>query len=126
MSTIGLFDVINNITSSSTKIEFEEISGVYAPFMINKALSNNKDLVFIANEMNVNWWLDKDMQYDFLHSITLKKKRWGKWNKKTDDKDNIEIVMKYYNYSYSKAKEIIDLVDIDFIKKSMEIGGLKK
>lgn len=123
---LTFFDIVTNICSSKTKLEWDDISQVYNPYMINKALSNMRDTVLIANEANQHYNLTKEMHYDFLFNIISKKKRYGKWNKQMDDKDAISLIMEYYNYSYSKAKEVQDLVDLKFIKMKLDKGGRSK
>ena len=38
----------------------------YVPFVINRALSYHMDCILYANEINMNSYIDKDMQYHYL------------------------------------------------------------
>lgn len=122
---LTFFDIVNNINSSRSELSMCDIEDVYNQFMINRALSNNKDTVLIANELNIRSNISNQMHYDFLYHIIPKRKRYGKWNKKTTEFDEeIKIIMDNYGYSYNKAKDVIGLVDINLIKKST--GGIEK
>ncbi|MDD5150430.1 MAG: DNA polymerase clamp loader subunit A [Flavobacterium sp.] len=120
---LNFFDIVNNICSSNKPLTWDEMASAYNSFMINKALGNNKDTILLANELNQKHWITKEMHYDFLFHVIPKKKRYGKWNKNSDDKENIELIMEYYDYSYTRAKEVLDLVDIDAIKNELNRGG---
>lgn len=123
---MDLFEIINNI--------FEKKGGELPPdalkdynnFMTNRALSQYKELIFFANELN-QLTLDKDMHYRFLYNAVSKKRRFAKWNKTADDKKSISIIQEYYGYSYSKAKEVLPLLvnNLNFIKSQLDKGGRK-
>lgn len=97
----------------------------YPPFVINKCLSGEIDSVLFANEMNMNYNLDKDMQYSFYLYALRKRKRYSPYLRK-EKIDDIEIIKKYYGYSTEKASQVLKLLNkaqINFIKQKLETGG---
>lgn len=125
------FDYVNdinygkkNIIKNSDNPELAE--KLYAPFLVNKALSQFPDTARIANEMNIRHYLDKKLQFEFLLNIVRPKKRFSKWAKKEDNED-IELVMQHYGYSYDKAKQVLPLLNNDqltIIKNKRFEGGV--
>ena len=80
-----------------------------------------------ANEMNMNHFLDKDMQYHFYLNILRQRKRISPWIRK-DKIEDLENVKKYYGYSNEKAKQSLKILRKDqlaFIKSKFETGGNK-
>lgn len=93
----------------------------YSPWIVNKALSGFMDCVLFANEMNTRQ-LDPNQQYLYYLNIIPSRKRWAKWMKKENGSD-IEIVRKYYSYSYKKAKQALQLLSseqLEQIRKRVE------
>ncbi len=122
-----LFTLINNVFEKTGGFLPKEVLTSYNPFMVNRALSQYKDLIYFAHELSqLN--LDKDQHYAFLYHVIPKKKRFAKWNKNIDDKGNIELIQEYYGYSYHKAKEVLPLLtgQMDYIKSELAKGGKKK
>ena len=81
-----------------------------------------------ANEMNQKNSLDHKLQYDFLLNIIRPRKRFSKWLKKSKD-DNIDLIKKFYGYSYTKAKDVVDILSEDqlkHIRSKLDTGGLRK
>lgn len=100
----------------------------YVPFLINRSLSFNVETLMHANEMNLNHWLDKKLQYDYYFHMLPKKKRYSKWFKKKEDA-NLELVRDYYKCSIQKAKEALQVLtqdQLDIIRKRFEQGGINK
>lgn len=124
---MNLFEIINNIFEKTGGFLPKEVLTSYNNFMANRALSQYKELIFFANELNqLN--IDKDQHYAFLYHAIPKKKRFAKWNKNTDIKSDIELVQEYYGYSYSKAKEVLPilLTKMEYIKSELNKGGKRK
>ena len=93
----------------------------YVPFIVNRALSGFIDCFLLANEINTRQ-VDPVHQYLYYLNIIPSKKRYAKWMKKENGSD-IEAVRKYYNYSYKKAKQALQLLSseqLDQIKKNVE------
>ena len=62
------FEFLNSInTTKKNLITDSDTEKEYNPFLVNRGLSNFIDTVFVANEMNQRHFMDKKMQYDFLH-----------------------------------------------------------
>lgn len=124
---MNLFEIINNIFEKTGGFLPAEALKEYSNFMSNRALSQYKELIFFANELNqLN--IDKDQHYAFLYHAIPKKKRFAKWNKNADIKSDIELVQEYYGYSYSKAKEVLPilLTKMEYIKSELNKGGKRK
>lgn len=117
------FEIGNNINEKKGLLDLT-VTG-YEPYMLNRIMSNTMDTSLFANEMNRHWGLSKDQQYHFYYHGIPKKKRFGKWNKNSDDKDTLEIIKEYYGFSTRKAKSVLTLVlpHIDEIKKALDKGG---
>lgn len=102
---------------------------VYAPFIVNRAISYHLDCVLYANEMNMRPFIDKDQQFTFLlNTIRSMKRKFQPWQKSSADKD-MECVKVYFGYSNEKAKEalrILTIEQLEEIKNKVEKGGVKK
>ena len=123
-----LKDWLNSINfTKENLLEDKSLIKDYPPFIINRCLSGEIDSIMYANEMNMNYHLDNDMQYSFyLHSLR-KRKRYSPWMKKQKVED-LEYVKKYYGYSNEKAAEALKILtkeQIKFIKSKFETGGKK-
>jgi hypothetical protein len=80
-----------------------------------------------ANEMNKYNFLSKDMQYSFYLNSLRKKKRFSPWLRK-DKVTDLECIKKYYGYSNEKASQALKILtneQINFIKKRLDIGGVR-
>ena len=99
----------------------------YPAFMVNKVLSGFPDAIMLANEMNRNHFLDRDMQFQFLLNSIRSKKRFTPFLKAGKIKD-IECVKEYYGYSNEKAKSALDILtkeQLKLIKERLYKGGTK-
>lgn len=98
----------------------------YAPYLVNKALSQHIDCLYHANLMNQNYHLDNKLQYDYLfHSVKGYKRRYQKWFKNQDTKE-MELVKEYYQCSSAKSKTILSVLTKDqlkYIEKKLDKGG---
>ena len=122
------YHYINAINAGDdlTKKEFDEKE--YLPFITNRQFSYFQDTALIANEMNLNHHLDNKSQFSFYINIIRPRKRFSKWSK-TEHHDDLEAVVQYFDYSYEKAKVVMDILsaeDVNNIKKKLSKGGLKK
>lgn len=119
---ISPFDFTNSITDSKESIITDEDSEKqYNAFIINRAMGFGADTVIAANEMNSRPHIDNKMQYDFLRAVVRKGKRYNKWIKA--EEENLEIIQKFFGYSYNKAKDALRLLsdkDINDIKYHMQ------
>jgi len=127
VSKSPLFELLDAINYTKEDIYNEVGSHEYKPYMINHFLSGNMDSVLYANEMNTRPCMDKQMQFDYLRFSLRKKKRYSKWLKQ-EKMNDIKYIMDYYNYSETKAREVIDLLcdeEINYIKDKLDRGGKK-
>lgn len=126
-----VFDFINSITYTKKNLFHEQPEEKeYLPFIINRHLSLFPDTIMHANSMNMKSFLPKKAQYSyFFHSIR-KRKRFTKWNKKTQNK-TVQFIMELYSCSYIKAEQYLSLlskeqiIEINRIFSTKE-GNMKK
>jgi len=110
------FQFLNDITfdKKNSLVSKPELEKEYNPFLINRGLSQYKDCVFAANEMN---------------QVVPKVKRWGgKWAKRIDS-ENIKIIHDTYGCSWSQAEEyskILNNIDIQRLKEQTVVGGVEE
>jgi len=118
-------DIIPSILQTKTDVLVDGVSEkVYAPFVVNKALSYHADCVLYANEMNANYMLDVKMQYDYLrHSIRSKKRPFNKWVKREKESD-LEAIKLYFGYSTRAARDALSVLSegqLKFIREQTRI-----
>ena len=119
--TIGPFEFVKSI-NEKTKVAHTRD---YNPFLANIALSYSMDTLMLANEMNQYPSLPPQCQFDFLYETVRKGKRWNKWYKEPE-RPYLDVVMKYYGYSKSKALEALQVLtqnQLRDIMKKMDTGG---
>lgn len=103
-------DIISSITSEKNYLgNEEECNSTYVPFVINRHFSFGKNTLPFAAALNSYPGLDKKLQYDFYYHSLPKKKQFNKWHKGKKPED-LEAVMEYYNCSYLKAMEVINVL----------------
>lgn len=112
---MNCFDFINSINTSKNDLLKEDplSEKEYTPFIVNRSLSYFADTIFFANEMNKYSAIPKDWQYKFYLNSVKPKKRFSKWHKKEKNSDDISLIMREYDYSASKASEIVDILSED-------------
>ena len=124
------FDFVNDILQTKKNLIVDDhTESLYNPFLINRSLSYHYDCLMYANEMNRRHHIDKKMQNDFLiNTIRPQKRKFSKWIK-TEKSDDIECLKLFYGFSEIKAREVLNLLgdeDIRKIKEMTDIGGLRK
>ena len=124
------FDYAEAILQSKKQLVIDEITEKeYNPFLINRALSQHKDCVLFADEMNRRHGLDKKLQNDFLlNTVRSMKRPIAKWAK-AEKNDDLECVKLVYGLSDSKARDALRLLSKEQIRKLKEqtfTGGLGK
>ena len=127
---MGPFEFTKTINDTKHNLMDEdlEVEKDYIPFLVNRSLGYFMDTIMYANEMNRFNSLDYKLQYDFLLNIIRPRKRYSKWLKKSKD-DNIDLIKKFYGYSYTKAKDVVDILSedqIEHIRSKLDTGGLRK
>lgn len=120
-------EIVPSILVTGKDVLDEEKS--YAPYIVNRALSQHYDCIMFANNMNRRPHTDKRMQYDYLlHSVRKYKRPFRGWIKRKED-ENMETVKAYYNCSNEKAKEYLRILSqkqIDTLKERLDPGGVQK
>jgi hypothetical protein len=124
------FDYVNQILQGKKQLIVDDLTEKeYVPFLTNRSLSQHKDCVIFANEMNQRHHLDKKMQNDFLlNTVRSMKRPFAKWAKSEKD-DDIACVKMVYGLSDSKARDALRLLtkeQIQQLKKETLTGGLGK
>ena len=125
-----LSDYLNAINNTKEDLMDTDDPGwkkKYPGFIVNKCMSYHIDTLLEANTMNGFHHLPNDMQFNFYINIVRPKKRFSKWYKSSIA--NIDVVKKYYGYTYEKARQALNILDSEQIKKIksiMEVGGRKK
>jgi hypothetical protein len=128
--TYNVWDMVNSVSDTKKNLLEEDVENIkiYEPYLVNKSLSYHNDALMYANEMNKNFFIDKDMQYNFYINILRKRKRFSSWIKK-EKVDDLECIKSYYNYSNEKALQALKLLSedqINFIKKQLDTGGISR
>ncbi len=121
------FRFVNSILSGKEPLDPEDVKKNYNAFFNNKALSQHVDCILNVNALNMYYQqLTATQQYDYyFRSIRKMRRKFGKWGKKNED-ERIDVIMRYHDYSYSKAKQTVDLfTDQQFaiMTKEVDIGG---
>ena len=124
------FDYVNQILQGKKQLIIDEVTEKgYEPFLTNRALSQHKDCVLFANEINQRHHLDKKMQSDFLlNTVRSVKRSFAKWAKSEKD-DDIACIKLVYGLSDGKARDAMRLLtkeQIQQLKEQTDIGGLKR
>ena len=92
-----------------------------------KFLSQFEDSILYANEINIRPQMDNRLKLDFfINTLRPRFRKVGKVTYKTSD--DIDLIMKYYNYNESKAKSVLNLFDdesLNELKRLTNEGGLK-
>jgi hypothetical protein len=118
------FDFLNSINTTKKNLVREEGRGAseYAPYLMNKGLSQFPDTIVYANEMNQRPFLDKQMQYEFLLHSVRPRKRMSKWAKK-EDAELISKICDLFSCSVRKAEEIRNTLSQKAVEKILERGS---
>lgn len=121
------FDFINAITQTKENL-FVDPQSVkdYNPFMVNRGLSNFSDTILYANQMNINYDIPVEWQFQFLINTITKKKRFSKWHKKETNSKYFNVVKEYFHYSDEKTKQALDILSDEqllIIEQKLYKGG---
>jgi hypothetical protein len=122
------FDFLNSINNSKQNLIRDEGRGAseYAPYLMNKGLSQFPDTIMHANLMNFMCHMDKQMQYEFLLHSVRPRKRISKWAKK-EDAELVQTICDLFGCSAKKAEEMRDTlgnkVISEIVKRSKTIRG---
>jgi len=124
------FEYVTSILRSKKNLIIDEDSEKdYKSFLTNRSLSYYEDCVWFANEMNRRHHTDNKLQFDFLiNTVRSMNRPFSKWikNETNEDLDDIKL---YFDFSESKAREVLNLLseeDIKKIRETTDIGGMRK
>ena len=117
------FDFLNSINISKQNLIRDEGRGAseYAPYLMNKGLSQFADTIMHANEMNTRWHMDKQMQYEFLLHSVRPRKRMSKWAKK-EDVEVVQTISELFGCSIKKAEEVRSALGKTKIEEILKYG----
>jgi hypothetical protein len=121
----------NTITSGKKEIE---VDNDYSQWRTNNILSNYRETILYANEMNINYIVTDQMHYDYMFNSIRKKRMTGV--KETDQEKNArkkkeelhDLISNYYKYNAVRTKEVLKILtaeQIDIIKNKNNKGGVK-
>ena len=113
----SIFDLINNVNSNKELLEKEQVESIGNAYMINRAMSNNVDTIFFANEASGFKHVPLYPLYLFYQMSVPKKKRYGKWEKKGEKEESIQYIKDFYQCSDRKALDYIEILTDDQIKE---------
>lgn len=127
MKEIKLFDYYNAMTQKS-EIDLSNIDDnkSFSSFVLIRFLSQNQGDTLVANEINSRPHMDNRLKMDFFINTLRKRYRKASGFKYQIPQD-IELIMEFYNYSQSKAKEIRSLFndeDMDKLRLLTNKGGI--
>ncbi len=101
----------------------------YAPFMINRIMSNSESTVLFAECMDRYVCLDKKIQYDFYLKGVPKARSYQKmWSKKETTEintDTIESICNAMNVSFRRGVEIYKLLGQSAVEAELDKKGGK-
>lgn len=126
-------DYLNSINKTKQDIVRGNPEGTYNPdkdypsYIFNKLLSYHLDMILLVGEINLHVAnIPKLMEYDFLRETAQKRSRFSKLEKSKSKKDQINLIMNYYNCSPQKAEEIILILgekSVKNLEKMLTKGG---
>lgn len=121
----------NSITSGKKPVE---VDNDYSQWRTNNILSNYRETIFYANEMNCHYGVTNSMHYEYLYNSIRKKRMTGIKETDKEKKDRkqkealLSLVSNYYKYNNVRAKEALRILtdeQIETIKNKNNKGGLK-
>jgi len=122
-----MFDFLGDITKTKQNIlrQDSDAERDYSPWIINKALSMNIETVLYAQEMNSNYGLTKQMQYDFYVSSIRPGYRKMTWAKDVNNED-VKMLQAHYQINREKATDLLSVLtaaQLEEIKMKTDKGG---
>ena len=104
----------------------------FSPFIINRWLSMDKELIEIVNMFQpyAIGTVEPKYVYEFYRNLLPKGKRFNKYIKgKSDkkyDKELIDIISKHFECSKLQTKEYLELIDNEELKEILTMYGKDK
>ena len=90
----------------------EDEQNGFNAFIINKALSFNKDYIQIV-EMAMTYPMPNDKLYEFYKDVVPKKPIWNKWIKSQEvfNEEELKFISEYFECSQRESKDILHILD---------------
>ena len=127
MAKTELWDYYKSITTDKVIIDLddEEVVSKFPHYIIVKFLSQHQSDIVLANEINSRPYMDNRLKIDFF--INTLRKKYRKASKfMFDTPESIKLIMEFYGYNQSKAKEVSNLFDkeqLNELKRLTNKGG---
>lgn len=121
----------NSITSGKKPVD---VDMDYSQWRTNNILSNYRETILYANEMNCHYNVTDQMHYDYLYNSIRKKRMTGiketeSEKKARKQKEELQtLVSNYYKYNIVRTKEVLKILtaeQIEFIRNKNNKGGVK-
>jgi hypothetical protein len=117
-----LFDyvgTINNKVGVMPMDNIDEFNSVYVQYVVNMAFCRYTETIMLVDELVLMNNLTNLQHFDYLFNTVPQGKRYSKWNK-ADKNLELDTIVRIYNYSYDKAKQVVDLFQPDDLEKLKE------
>ena len=127
MAKIEIWDYYKSITTNKVVIDLDDEAVVdgFPSYPIVKFLSQQQSDIILVNEVNSRPYMDNRLKIDFF--INTLRKKYRKAEKfMFDTPEDIKLIMEFYGYSQSKAKEVRNLFDekqLNRLKRLTNKGG---
>lgn len=106
--------------NSDPMLEFGEAKYDRVSFMVNRAMSQYRDCLMMAAELNLYQDVPNRQAYDYYMKGVRPGKRFAKWGKKKSDAD-AQLIQKHYGYSRQKAEDALKLLTKDQVAHIREL-----
>lgn len=103
---MNLFDVVKDLVKKK-ELSWEEAKPHYTPYVINKALSFDKRMVFFANEINRLHFMEHQMQFAFYQGALPKVNGTARWIKSEKHTEEVKKLAEKYQCSLGEAQEMM-------------------
>lgn len=118
-----MFKIIAKCLDLKKPISEEEINSV-SPYLFCRWLSGNQFTIFASNELNKYY-----NEIPFLNQFMMIRKTFGGKIKfipfpktlKDEESNEIKCLEKYFKISYNKAKEYLELIDKEELRRIQEL-----
>lgn len=130
MSELELKEWLKSLTETKIDVMTDENQKSYPAIPINRFFSFFPTTIFLVSDMLAkNEFLSNRIQYEKLLVTIAKGKKFKKFLKKDAKHEKLQLIVNYYKTSVKTAKEYLQILTDDDIKKieqSMSLGGVTK
>lgn len=120
--------IVKNINGKTGLLERDFIEKHYSPFGINRLMMRTPDGCMVAQQLNLMPEMSKFEQYRYYYEALKKNPRRFGQGVKAEKPKYLEMVMEYYNFSKTKAREaiaILNPLELEEIKDYLDEGGIQ-